>query len=144
GLADLRGGAVEPITTPTRRELEILKVLWELGPSTVREVHEHYFQARGVAYNTVQTLLRLMAEEKKGLVSAQLVGRTFVYPACYSRDQCAARFLDHVFDGAAAEMVESLLRSETISAEELEQMQAMIDEARQRNGRRRPGRGGAA
>jgi BlaI family transcriptional regulator, penicillinase repressor len=142
-IVDDRGQYVEPIVTPTRRELEILKVLWELGPSTVRAVHEHYFQVRGFAFNTVQTMLRLMADEKKGLVSAQLVGRTFVYTARYSRDQCAARFLDHVFDGAAAEMVQSLLRSEDISAEELEQMQAMIDEARLRNGRRRSGRGGA-
>jgi predicted transcriptional regulator len=137
-----RERAVEPTVTPTKRELEILKVLWELGPSTVREVHEHYFAPRGFAFNTVQTLLRLMADEKKGLVSARLEGRTFVYTPRYSRDQCAASFLDSVFDGAAAEMVQSLLRHESISAEELEQMQVMIDEARLRNGRRRSGRGG--
>lgn len=122
---------MEPVPTPTKRELEILKVLWELGPSTVREVHEHHFQTLGVAYNTVQTILRLM-EADKGLVSAERDGRTYVYTARFSRDECAARFLDHVFDGAAAEMVQSLLQDENISHDEIEQMQAMIDAARQR------------
>jgi predicted transcriptional regulator len=120
---------VETIPTPTPRELEILKVLWELGPSTVRAVHEHSFKERDIAYNTVQTMLRLMAD-KKHLVSASLEGRTFVYTPRFSRDEVAVRFLDHVFDGAAAEMVQSLIRSERISADELEQMQGMITAAR--------------
>jgi BlaI family penicillinase repressor len=134
---------VDQIPTPTKRELEILKVLWELGPSTVRTVHEHAFKDRGFAYNTVQTLLRLMADDK-GWVSARLDGRTFVYTARFSRDEYASRFLDNVFDGAAAEMVQSLLRNEGISPEELEQMQAMIDEARLRNTHRGSNRGGVA
>src|SRR5262249_47968765 len=126
---------------PTPRELEILKVLWELGPSTVREVHEHAFLHQGIAYNTIQTMLRLM-EEKKKLVSSHLDGRRYVYTARFSRDQSTACFLDDVFDGVAAEMVQSLLRSEHISVAELEQIQAMIDEARQTGGRRRRERGG--
>jgi BlaI family transcriptional regulator, penicillinase repressor len=121
---------VEEIPTPTPRELEILKVLWELGPCTVRAVHEHSFKVEDIAFNTVQTMLRLMADKKKGLVTAQLSGRTFVYTARFSRDQMAIRFLDRVFDGASAEMVQSLIRSERVSSDELEQMQAMIDKAR--------------
>ncbi len=117
---------------PTPRELEILKVLWELGPSTVRTVHEYAFEPQGIAYNTVQTMLRLMAE-KKDLVSARLAGRTFVYTPLLSRDGHATQFLDNVFDGAATEMVQSLIRSERISPEELEQMQATIDQARKKN-----------
>ena len=65
---------MEHMPTPTPRELEILKVLWELGPCTVRAVHRHRFQDQDVAYNTVQTMLRLMAT--KGLVSFEPVGRT--------------------------------------------------------------------
>jgi len=129
---------VQPVQTPTRREMDILKVLWELGPSTVRDVHRYQFQAQDIAYNTIQTMLRLMAD-KKGLVSARLDGRTWVYTALFSRDQIAARFVDDVFDGAGSEMVMSLLRSERVSTDELDAMRAMIDDARRKNGRQRQG-----
>lgn len=119
--------------TPTPAELEILKVLWELGPSSVRLVYQHLARSKDSAYNTVQTLLRIM--EKKGLVRHHVEGRTFIYTPCFSRDESACRFLERVFDGAAAELVQSLLRSERISPEELEQMQAMIAEARRRKSR---------
>jgi BlaI family transcriptional regulator, penicillinase repressor len=128
---------VPDLPTPTRREMEILKVLWEHGPSSVRTVYRHL--ARGpdkdLAYNTVQTLLRLM-EEKKGLVEHHVEGRTFIYSPCYSRDESAARFLERVFDGAADELVMSLLRREKIDPEELERMHAMIADARRRMSRR--------
>ena len=122
--------------TPTPRELEILKVLWEQGPSSVRAVHRQLLpQDPDLAQNTVQTLLRIM-EEKKGLVRHELEGRTFIYTARFTRDDSTARFLERVFDGAAAQLVQSLLRSERVSAEELDRMQALIDEARRRDGRR--------
>jgi predicted transcriptional regulator len=118
--------------TPTPRELEILKVLWEKGPASVKTVHRHMAQTQDedLAYNTVQTLLRIM--EKKNLVEHHLEGRTFIYTPRYSRDESAARFLDRVFDGAAAQMVMSLLRSERIPPEELEVMHKMIAEARRK------------
>jgi predicted transcriptional regulator len=122
---------VNETPTPTPRELEILKVLWERGPSSVRQVHRHLAQSEDIAYNTVQTLLRIM-EDKKKLVEHHTEGRTFVYTPCYSRDESAARFLDRVFDGAADQLVLSLLRSERISAEELERMQALLAEARRK------------
>ena len=126
--------------TPTVRELEILKVLWEQGPSSVRTVHRHL--ARGqdedLAYNTVQTLLRIM--EEKRLVDHQVEGRTFVYTPRFSRDESASRFLDRVFDGAADQLVLSLLRSERVSADELDRMQAMIAEARRRSAAGKSGR----
>src|ERR1700675_2865938 len=97
--------------TPTPRELEILKVLWEEGPSSVRAVHRRLrLREPDLAYNTVQTLLRLM--EVKSLVGHDLDGRTFIYTARYTRDESTARFLDRVFDGAASQLVQSLLRGE--------------------------------
>ena len=124
------------LPTPTGRELDILKVLWERGPSTVRAVYREL--ARGqdedLAYNTVQTLLRLM--EDKGLVNHAVHGRAFVYTACYTRDDSTARFLDRVFDGAAGELVQSLLRSEKIAPAELARMQALIAEARRHANKR--------
>jgi predicted transcriptional regulator len=120
--------------TPTARELEILKVLWEHGPSSVRSVHRHLARHEDVAYNTVQTLLRIM--EKKGLVGYGVEGRSFIYAARYSRDQTqdesAARFLDRVFDGAASQLVLSLLRAERISPDELDRLQKLIAQARRR------------
>ena len=122
------------LPTPTGRELEILKVLWELGPSSVRTVHRQLAQGqdKDLAYNTVQTLLRIM-ETSKGLVSHHVEGRTFIYSPCFSRDDNAVRFLDRVFDGAAAQLVQSLLRTERISPEELDQLHALIAEARRKN-----------
>jgi predicted transcriptional regulator len=122
---------VDELPTPTPRELEMLKVLWERGPSSVRDVLRA-LQARepDLAYTTVQTLLRIMAD--KGLVEHAVVGRTFIYTACYTRDESAARFLDRVFDGAAGDLVSSLLDSERISPEELERIHALIAAARRR------------
>jgi predicted transcriptional regulator len=118
--------------TPTPRELEILKVLWEKGAASVKMVHRNLAQTqeKDLAYNTVQTLLRIM--ETKNLVTHHLEGRTFIYTPRFSRDESAARFLDRVFDGAAAQMVMSLLRSERIAPEELERMHKMIAEARRK------------
>jgi predicted transcriptional regulator len=122
---------VADLPSPTGRELEILKVLWEQGPSSVRTVHRHLRPDDDLAYNTVQTLLRIM-EEKKGLVKHHVEGRTFIYTPCYSRDESAARFLDRVFDGAADQLVLSLLRSERIPDEELDRLHAMIAAARRK------------
>ena len=125
---------MKQIPTPTPRELEILKVLWEDGPSSVRRVHRRLMAREpDLAYNTVQTLLRLM--EDKGLVRHDLDGRAFIYDAQFTRDESMARFLDRVFDGAASQLVQSLLRSERVSADELEQIQDLSDAARRKNGR---------
>jgi predicted transcriptional regulator len=122
--------------TPTGRELEILKILWERGPASVRTVYQELARLaeKDLAYNTVQTLLRIM--EEKGLVRHQVEGRTFIYTPCYSRDESALRFLDRVFDGAVGDLVQSLLRSERIAPDELERMQKMIAEARRKQARR--------
>jgi BlaI family penicillinase repressor len=122
--------------TPTGRELEILKILWEDGPSSVRAVYDRLAAAQeeDLHYNTVQTLLRLM--EIKGLVSHHVEKRTFIYTACYSRDDSAAGYLDRVFDGSADELVQSLLRAERIAPEELERLHALIAEARRKKNKR--------
>jgi BlaI family penicillinase repressor len=121
------------LPTPTPRELEILKVLWELGPSSVREVHERMAEAEpGLAFNTVQTLLRIM--QTKQLVRHERDGRSFIYTAEFSREESTVRFLDRVFDGAVAPLVQSLLERERISVEELERLRTMIDAARKKGG----------
>ena len=123
-----------PEREPTRRELEILKVLWEKGPSSVREVHRALaVRDPDLAYNTIQTLLKIM--EDKELVTHREEGRAFIYTARFSRDDTAGRFLDRVFDGMASHLVSSLLAGERISAEELDRIGALIAEARRRKER---------
>jgi BlaI family penicillinase repressor len=119
--------------TPTSRELELLKVLWDQGACSVRAVHRQLSRQEDVAYNTVQTLLRIM--EDKGLVEHHVEGRTFIYSPRFSRDESAARFLDRVFDGAADQLMLSLLRAERIPPAELERLQAMIAAARRKKPR---------
>ncbi|MEZ6139136.1 MAG: BlaI/MecI/CopY family transcriptional regulator [Zavarzinella sp.] len=121
---------VNELPSPTGRELEILKVLWDHGASSVRQVHLQ-MQANmiePIAYNTVQTLLRIM--QTKNLVDYAVEGRTFIYTARYSREESATRFLDRVFDGAATNLMMTLIRAEKIPAEELEKISAMIAAAR--------------
>lgn len=124
--------------TPTPREMHILKLLWEQGPSSVRDVHRLMLLdetvGKELAFNTVQTMLRIM--EDKGLVHHEVDGRTFIYTARFSRDESARRFLDRVFNGAASQLMHSLLRSERVSDDELDLMRTMIDDARRgRKGR---------
>jgi len=127
----------DEMPTPTGRETDILKVLWDLGPSSVRDVHAALNQetVEAIAYNTVQTLLRIM--EGKQLVAHHAEGRTFIYTPRFSREESAARFLDRVFDGAASELVLSLIRAERVPNDELDRMHQLIDQAR--GGRRRGG-----
>jgi predicted transcriptional regulator len=124
---------VDNLPTPTPRELELLKVLWEHGPRSVSEVHRLLRTADGwqPAPNTVQTLLRIMAT--KGLVTHTAAGRTFIYAPVFSREETASRFLDRVFDGAASQLVQSLLKAEKIPPGELEQMRQLINEARKKS-----------
>lgn len=121
---------MEDLPTPTAREMEILKVLWEFGPKSVSDVHRLLRTSDGKQphLNTVQTLLRLM--ETKGLVTHTATGRTFIYASVFSREQSATRFLDRVFDGAASQLMQCLLKAERITTEELEQMRLMIHNAR--------------
>lgn len=117
--------------TPTPREMEILKVLWALGPTTARAISRQLGQEEDLAHSTIQTLLRIM--EKKKLVEHHVEGRTFIFTARYTRDDSMAGFLDRVFDGAASVLVSSLVRTEGLSTAELDRMQAIIDEARRKN-----------
>lgn len=119
--------------TPTGRELEILKVLWELGPASVRQVRQRLCPRGELAFTTVQTLLRIMDE--KGLVTHKRRGRTFVYAARYSREKAASRFLRQVFDGAIDQVVVSMLSTADASPEELKQLEKTIAHSRRRKQR---------
>lgn len=119
--------------TPSGREMEILKVLWELGRGTVRDVYRRMCPNHELAFNTVQTLVRIM--DDKSLVSHQKEGRTFVYTPRYSRERATSRFLHQVFDGALDQVVLSMISTTDPDPEELRQLEKIIAEARRRKQR---------
>ena len=114
--------------SPSERELEILKTLWELGSGSVRAVHERMCPGGELEFNTVQTLLRIM--EDKGLVGHRTEGRTFVYYPIYSRERVTSRFLTKVFDGALDQLVLSVLQAKDVSPDELKELERLIAKTR--------------
>jgi BlaI family transcriptional regulator, penicillinase repressor len=125
---------------PSPRELDVLKALWALGSGSVREVHRRMCPDGELAFNTVQTVLRIM--EEKGLVRHRAEGRTFVYEPTYSRDRVASRLLHRVFDGALEQVVLSLLQAKDTSEEELRGLERLIATARRQKGSRGEGKKG--
>lgn len=124
---------------PTQRELEILKVLWELEEASVREVHEKLNEETKLHFNTVQTQLRIMDE--KGLVAHRREGRGFVYRALCSRQRLSSRFLHKLYDGAVDQLMLNMLSSEKLSEKELKQLESLIADARKnRKSRRKKGK----
>ncbi len=117
---------------PTERELEILKILWDRGEATVREVYEEMGRRSAVVQNTVQSFLRTM--EEKGLVCHRLQGRTFIYRPTVPRDETAqglvSRMLQRVFDGAVDQLVQSALSLQQASSEQLARLEALVAEAK--------------
>lgn len=124
--------------TPSGRELEILKILWDAGPSTVRQVHEQMAPGGELAFNTVQTLLRIM--DDKGLVEHHREGRTFVYSPRLTRERETSRLVDKMFDGALDQLVVSLLSTRSVSTDELKKLEKIIADARKRKEQSRKGK----
>jgi predicted transcriptional regulator len=122
--------AIDP--TPTDRELEILKILWQRGQASVREVYEAMRAADlPIVQNTVQAFLRTM--EDKGLVRHRTEGRTFIYKPVPRRDETKRRMLSRVlhrvFDGAIDQLVQSALSLRHPTPEELARLEAILAEA---------------
>lgn len=117
---------------PTPAELEILRILWERGPSTVREVLPQLPEER--AYTSVMSLMNVMAE--KQLVSRQAEGRAFRYSAATQPDQTEGKILgtllERVFDGSASALVARLLEQSRPSEAELAEIRKLIEDYQSR------------
>ena len=113
---------------PTDAELEILKVLWRRGPSTVREVFETLGERTG--YTTVLKLMQIMAD--KGLVTRDESERAHRYEAAAPEDETQRRLvgdlLRKAFDGSAKKLVLQALSAERASHEELDEIRRLLDE----------------
>jgi predicted transcriptional regulator len=126
-----------PTVRPTRNELAILRVLWTLGPSTVRAVHEALAGARPTGYTTTLKLMQIMAE--KGLVDRDESSRTHVYRARFTQDhtqrQLVSDLVERAFGGSAAALVLHALSEHPTSKEELASIQKLIAEHRKGSSR---------
>jgi len=115
---------------PTPAELEILRVLWQRGPSTVRDVLDALAASKSSGYTTVLKMLQIMAD--KGLVTRDVSRRTHVYEAALGQEQTRRQMLDdlldRVFDGSASQLVMQALAAGHASNEEIALIRRMLDE----------------
>jgi predicted transcriptional regulator len=118
---------------PTDAELAILRVLWERGPSTVRQVNELLNRDKDTGYTTVLKLLQIMTE--KGLVTRDETARTHVYTSACSEDQTQRQLvgdlLDRAFGGSARKLVMQALSARKASADELAEIRRLIEKIEQ-------------
>ncbi len=119
---------------PTDSELAILQVLWNRGPSTVRDVHEALSETRTTGYTTTLKLMQIMAE--KGLVTRDESRRTHVYEAAgtpdRTRQQLVRSLLDRAFGGSAKALVMQALAAKPTSSEELAEIRGLLDSLERR------------
>ena len=122
-----------PVPRPTDAELAILRVLWERGPSTVRQVHDVLGRERPTAYTTALKLLQIMIE--KGLVRRDETERTHVYSARLSEEQTQRQLvrdlLDRAFGGSASKLVMQALAARRATPEELGEIRKLIEMRRE-------------
>jgi len=115
---------------PTDSELSILRVLWQLGPSTVRRVQEELNQNQTTGYTTVLKLLQIMNE--KGLVNRDESERTHIYRAAIpeeeTKQQLVTDLLKRAFGGSARQLVLHALSAKKASRKELAQIRRLLDE----------------
>ena len=114
---------------PTDGELAILRVLWERGPCTVRDVHETLDAGRPTGYTTVLKLLQIMTE--KGLVRRDERERAHVYearaPRAQTERQLVGDLLERAFAGSASALVMRVLSSKKTSPEEIARIRELLD-----------------
>ena len=112
----------------TTAELEMMNILWRIGPCSIAQMLEELPQGRALAYTSVSTIVRIL--EQKGFVRSEKAGRGHLYSAAVPKDDYQARSLkllmNNVFDGAPSLVVRRLLDTHKLSKEEIEQIRAML------------------
>ncbi|MEM7247009.1 MAG: BlaI/MecI/CopY family transcriptional regulator [Acidobacteriota bacterium] len=122
---------------PTDAELSVLDVLWQRGPSTVREVHEELQASQSTGYTTTLKVMQVMAG--KGLLARDESARSHVYSACVRPEPVRRGLVQDLavraFSGSAAQLALAALASEPASAEELAEVRRLLDEMESGEGR---------
>ncbi|MGB3542565.1 BlaI/MecI/CopY family transcriptional regulator [Rubrivirga sp.] len=110
-------------------EMEVLREVWTLGQATARDVHDRVSQRRRVAYTTVMTVMKNLAE--KGYLTFQARGTAYVYSAARSPEEVRASVLsgvlDKVFGGSSTSLVQALVQRESLSDDEKADIRRLID-----------------
>lgn len=116
------------VPKPTEAELEILQILWQDGPSTVRTVHEKLAEKKDTGYTTTLKNMQNMAQ--KGMVSRNEEGRSHIYQAeikqAATQKMLLDRFLDNTFGGSAMSLVMQALGSRKTTQQDLQKIKALI------------------
>jgi BlaI family transcriptional regulator, penicillinase repressor len=115
---------------PTASELEVLRVLWTRGPSTVREVHDARKEKRAMGYTSVLKFLQIMTA--KGTVRRNETQRAHVYEACLpaeqTKRQLAGDMLHRVFEGSASQLMMHALAGRKASRDEIDELRRLLDQ----------------
>jgi predicted transcriptional regulator len=118
---------------PTKSELEILQVLWESGPSTVRNVHDALLKQKDVNYTTTLKLMQIMAE--KGLLKRDESQMKHIYTVAEEEQKTKAHLLDKfvntLYNGSASKLVMQLLGNKNASEEELKEIKEILKKLEQ-------------
>jgi BlaI family transcriptional regulator, penicillinase repressor len=113
----------------TEAEQRVMHVLWNMGEASVREVTDALEKTYPVAYNTVLTILRILTD--KNYVSPRQDGRAFIYTPSVSRSEAQTRALKKMmstfFEGSPTELAQHLIRTENLSADELQSLKDELD-----------------
>ena len=123
------------IIKPTESELEILNILWEKGPSTVRDVHDVLEKTKEAGYTTTLKLMQIMHDKK--LLKRDATSKSHVYTADVSQEktqgQIVQRIIDNVFNGSASQLVMQALGNHRPNKEELNEIKKYLDEIERTN-----------
>ncbi len=115
---------------PTEVEIQILRVLWDLGPSPVREIHKRLEAAKGTNYSTTVKMLAVMLQ--KGLVKRDEKAQPYVYRSARTRAKTGKRMLDDlvekVYEGSSMSLVLQALSSGEATKEELKEVRRLLDQ----------------
>jgi BlaI family transcriptional regulator, penicillinase repressor len=115
---------------PTEVEMQILRILWELGPSPVREIHRRLNAAKGTNYSTTVKMLAVMLQ--KGLVKRDEKAQPHVYRPALTRAKTGKRLLDDliekVYEGSAMSLVLQALSSGQATKDELDEVRRLLDQ----------------
>jgi predicted transcriptional regulator len=117
----------------TEAELKLMQVIWDLGEATVNDVIAAHPEQEIPAYNTILTFMRIL--EKKGFLHREKKGRSHVYRPLITREETRKKAVHHMvkslFDGSPEELLLSIMKSEKMSAQDLEKLKKMIQDRKE-------------
>jgi len=123
----------QSLPKPTEAELELLRVLWDKGPATVRELHDEVNLQRAVGYTSVLKILQIMTE--KGLVEREESNKAHIYRAAASQEETQNQLLrdlsERLFSGSATQLAMHALAMQPTSDAELDELRTLIEQKRQ-------------